>query len=347
MRSSNRCSIALVLGLVSVSGSSPARAASVETFVLAIGGQAQVGPPPGFACSTGGPATLALSFFANVSQGVPADGLAPCGIAGAFRTQTAPGSGPIQDSLTLSTAFNVQPVNTAASAALSRARAGSTSAQASARFAGPSNSLIYEGSTSYGIAVDTLTPTSPSVASGTPGSVRLTFTVGGALSVSGSPTAGGTADVEINYQIDSGPSFVLMRAQASSANSLPFAISGTGAPLTGFVLTPGNFSGAGAVDSFNLAFVWGQPFTLKFGVLASAIPGSDATTSVDFGYGATLTGIQLFANAQPVHDFTISSQSGTQYGAQGVPEPGLEAVAMAGSIGLVAAGRKRAGRRAG
>lgn len=322
-----------------LAASSPAGAASVETFVLAIGGQAQVGP--NFQCTTGGPATPALAFFPNATPGVPSDGLATCGIGGGFRTTTAAGDGPLSDTRTLANTFGPS-ANTFSGTALALARAGSVLASSNGTFTGPFGSLIYEGAASYGIFEDRLTPSSPSVPATTPGTLRLIFTVAGDLSVTGPPPANSTADIEVNYSIGGGPSFTLLRAQANRSDQLPFAISGIGDPLTGFTAEPGRFGGSGEIRTFQFPFTWGQPFDLKVGVLASSIPGPNMTADVDFTGGVTLTGIALQANGQLVTDFTITSDSGTPYGPTGVPEPGLCAMTLVGVVSMAGVARRRA-----
>jgi hypothetical protein len=329
---------AVLAAWVGLAISTPAQATSVETYVLTIGGQSQLGP--NFACATFGPATPALSFFANVGPGIPTEGLAFCGIGGGFRTTTVAGAGPLSDSRSLSTTFN-NGANAFSGTALALARAGSVLASSNATFTGPSNSLIDEGASSYGLFVDRLTASSPSVAAATAGAIRLTFTVDGVVSVAGPPPLNATADVEVNYSVAGGPSFILMRAQANRSDLVPFAASGTGAPLTGFTAAPGSFGGAGQVQSFLVPFTWGQPFDLKVGVLAAAIPGPGMSALVDFTRGVTLTGIELQANGQTVTDFTITSESGTSYGPNGVPEPATSAMTLAGVASLAGLARRR------
>lgn len=316
-----------------------ANATSVETFVLAVGGQSQAGPQ--FQCATFGPATSNLGFFINVSVGVPTNGLTTCGIAGGFRTTTA-ASGPISDSTIVSTAFNALPGNTVNATASANARSGKVGAEAHTTFTGASNSLLVEGATSYGTFVETLDIKSPTVVAKTSGTVRLAFTVDGNLSVAGPAPFASTADVEVNYQLGNGPSFVLFRAQANSATNIPFAIAGTGAPLVGFTLAPGSFSGVGTVETFDLPIDWSTPTDLKFGVLASAQPGTGATADVNFLNSAKLTGIRAFANGQEITDFTVATGSGTIYTAQGVQ---IAPVPLPAGLGLLSMGMLFVGRR--
>lgn len=324
--------------LGSIAPLEPAHAISSETFVLAVGGDSQVGPH--LSCTTFAPATPALAFFSNVSPAIPTDGLATCGIAGGFRTTTIPTAGPISDSTSLTTGWNGG-ANSATSSAVALARSGSVLAEAHGSFAGSSNSLTVRGAASYGLFVDSLTASSPSVSASTPGTIRLRFTVGGVVSVAGPPPFSSVSDVELNYSVAGGPSFILMRAQATSADQVPFAVAGTGAPLVGFTAIPGRFSGTGTIDSFDLPIVWNTPFDLKFGILASVIPSTGATAVVDFTQGATLTGIQLFANGQPVQNFTITAASGTAYGPNGVPEPGIASMLPLGALALAFARRSK------
>lgn len=324
---------------VALATSTAAHAATVETYVLTIGGQSQLGP--NFACTTFGPATPGLSFFANLGPGIPTEGLAFCGVGGGFRTTTLAGRGPLSDSRSLSNTFN-NGANAFSGTALALARTGSVLASSDATFTGSSNSLITEGASSYGLFVDRLTASSPSVAAATAGTIRLTFTVDGEVSVAGPPPFNSTADVEVNYSVAGGPNYILMRAQANRSDLVPSAVFPSGAPLTGFTAAPGSFGGAGQVQSFFVPFTWGQPFDLKVGVLAASIPGSSATAHVDFSRGVTLTGIELRANEQPVSNFTITSESGTAYGPTGVPEPAIGAMTLAGVVSLAAAARRRA-----
>lgn len=111
---------------------------------------------------------------------------------------------------------------------------------------------------------------------------------------------------------------------------------GTGAPLTGFSFAPGAFSGAAEVESFALPITWRTPFDVKMGLLVGAIPASAGTANVDFSQGATLNGIDLFANGVPVHDFSIVSESGTAYDANGVPEPGRGPMLAVGLLAIAA-----------
>ena len=170
---------------------------------------------------------------------------------------------------------------------------------------------------------------------------QITFPIDGHFSIVGPPPANSLADVEINYSVAGGPSFTLMRVQANNVTDPPFVATGSGDPAVGFVSGPGFFGGAGDVKSLLLNFTWGEPFDLKFGLLASAIPTLDSTSTVDFTGGATLTGIELQANGQPVNDFTITSESGTPYGPNGVPEPAIGAMTLAGVAAMAGVASRR------
>ena len=334
MRSCDRVLLGVLVLLVSAIAIE-ASASSVETFVMAVGGKSMVGPD--FSCATFGPATTAFTFFINASVAVPTDGLAPCGIAGEFRTTTA-AAGPISDTTSLSTSFNAEP-NTFSGSASAHAQSGIVGAEAHGTFTGSGNGLIVEGATSYAIFTESLNASSSNVTLSTPGTVRFTFSVDGSLS-------GNNNDVEFNYSLDGGPSYILMRAQTTGAGATPGVATGSGAPLPGFTLAPGSFSGADTIDSFDLPFTWGTPFDLKFGLMAVASPTSGATADVDFASTATLTGIQLFANGQPITDFTLASGSGTPYDANGVhavPEPSSLSLMLAGATALaIRSGRRHA-----
>jgi hypothetical protein len=330
----------ILLTLASAAVAPRADAQTVETFVLAVGGQSQV--TSDLKCSTFGPATPALFFFPNVSTGVPTDGLVFCGIAGEFRTNTS-ATAPVGDTTTVDTTFNTLPPNTVTGDASANAAYGVVGAEAHAALVGPTNSLLVDGATSYGLFDETLTATSPAVAAGTSGTIRLTFDVAGAVSMTG---GNGLADVEIDYDIQSagGQGFTLMRVQVNGAATDPFVSIGNGAPVPPtFTSAPGSFSGSGSVTGLDRPFTWGTPFHLKAGVLAEAGPSPDATCDVDFATTVTLTGIQLFANGQPMPRFALASGSGTYYDWRGVhlPEPGSAAEALVALSSLAVVGRRR------
>ena len=111
-------------------------------------------------------------------------------------------------------------------------------------------------------------------------------------------------------------------------------------------LGPGTLSGMATVETFELPIDWSVPTELTFGILASAIPSSGGTASVDFLNSVKLTGITAFANGAPIADFAVATGSGAIYTAQGVqlaPVPLPAAWALfAGALGVCARRRRSA-----
>lgn len=251
--------IVFTLMLSAVHAVSPAAAApAVETFVLAVGGQSTptFPNPPQFACISGIAPAPVLSFFGAQGPFLPLEGLAPCNVAGDFNTTTSP-TGPLSDSRWLNIPFNNFDHNTFAGATFATADYGKVGAQATGTFTGPYSNLIVEGTEAYGKFRETFTITSPSVATGTAGTVRLKFTVDGSLSVSGPPPFSSTSDVEVNYQTDAGPIFTLLRAQVTRADlqpfiSVPTAFGSQVGPgvFGGFTLAAGSVSGSREFGTF-------------------------------------------------------------------------------------------------
>jgi hypothetical protein len=340
-------STALALALATVA---PTDAATLQTYTIAVGGQAMLIPP--FGCSTGGPPAAAGDFFASAGvgggAGVPTDGLATCGVAGGFNAKTAT-TGPLNDARSLATVFNGG-ANSFTGSASTTAQYGKVGAEAHATASGPGNSFIYYGAEAQAIARDTFTITSPSVANGTAGQIVYSITVDGSISAVGA----GTSLIDVVYEQNGGPNFFLVRGTLDPFTTFIFTSSVPGPGLAGFTQTniPGvsqSVSGSGEFDTFVLDFVYGTPFDFNLGLRAWVAPGI-STNDVDFHSTALLTGIDVFVGGLAVTDFVVASGSGTRYDANGVhfdpaavSEPGMLALLCGGLLGMRLSGRRRLG----
>jgi hypothetical protein len=343
-------SIAVIAGL-QIAGIIPEAAAApmLQTYVISVGGQSTLGP--NFQCATFGAPAASGDFFsgAGVGRGVaiPTDGLGTCGVAGGFNAKSAT-SGPLTDSASLSTTFNAG-ANSFTGSSSASAQYGKIGAKAQGTFTGLQNSFIVDGAQGDALFREPLKITSPTVANGTLGQIVYTFTVDGHMSAVGP----GTSVIDVVYEQNSGPNFILMRATVDPRDNAPFITSPTNTGLSGFTpsASPGNqsISGSGAFDTFPLSFVWGTEFEIALGIRAMVLPAI-GSNEVDFSTAALLTGIDVYANGQLVENFSIESGSGTRYDTNGVhfdppvavPEPGTLACFGAGLIGLTCLRRRRA-----
>jgi hypothetical protein len=321
---------------------SAVRAGTIDTFVLAVGGQAILGP--NFECATFiAPSAVREVFGAGVS--LPTDGLATCGVGGDLRSTTGT-SGTVSDSMSFSSVFNGSS-NAFTGSASATAQYGSLGVAAHSTFDGPMNSFIVEGAEAYssfhatGLQPNTLADT-----------VRFQFTVDGNLSVNVAPPFYSASDVQVAYQLDSGPIYTLMHGLVSDSVSTPFIGSGTGAPVSGFTLAPGSLSGSGAFNTFDLAIVPGAPFDLSLFMFAYTIPAPGAVNEANFLTTANLTGIQLFSGGQAIPDFLITSDFGVVFGPNGViqsngsaAEPATMLLLGAGMVLVARLRRQRSGKR--
>lgn len=306
------------LALVLVLDASPAGAVPVlETFVLAIAGQATLGP--GFQCATSGTPAPVWSFFGAAGPSIPADGLVTCDIAGGFNFQSG-AAGPLSDGRALAVAFAPFDPKSFDGSAAATADYGVLRSRSDGTFLGSLNSFVHEGTESFAKFRETLTIASPGVASGSPGWVRLWFTVGGSITVTGPPPGSSVGDFELMYQHNAGPIYLAIRAQVVRSDVAPSLIAGTSdADLSGFVVGPGSLSGSGIAPTFSLPIVFGTPFDLTVGLLTYAVPATSATVDADFSSTAVLSRIEVRdSGGQMLSEFSVASGSGTGYDASGV-----------------------------
>jgi hypothetical protein len=298
----------LLLSACALVASAPLATAApkLATYAFTVAGQSS-GIQGG--CSSFSNTPQAREFFGTNGVRVPGD-LAACSIAGDSASATST-TGPLTSSRALNTAWAG---GTMDGAAEGRADYGDLSASSHLLFTGYNNSLLVAGSESLGRADDRITITSPAVANGQAGAVKLTFTVVGGLST----TLGGLADVELNYQVGSGGLYTMFRSQAGGPFSVPFLTSLGGTGLGGLTLAPGSMSGTGTPSTFAEPIVFGTPVDLRIGLFTYVYPSASGSTP-DAHFQAYISGITVTGPlGQPVADFTVTAESGAHYGAGGV-----------------------------
>lgn len=286
-----------------------ATAASLETFVLSVGGNSS-GPS---GCSTFSSPAPVAAVIGPVGVAIPIGGLGPCNIAGGLTDATAP-TGPITDTRALTHAWST--INFSGDTTV-MADYGNLAAESHTIYTGPTSSLTLSGAEGFGAFVDGFTITSPSVANGLSGTVTFYVTVTGGLSTSG----GGYADVELVYKVNAGPNTTMFRCQASNPAVNPFITSIGSFGLGGFTLAPGTMSGSGEVKSGATPFVFGTSFDFQLGLMAYSLP--ILTSTLDSDFTAVLSGIEVRGPSnQLVTDFLVTSTSGTHYGDGGITAVG-------------------------
>lgn len=291
-------------------------------------------------CGTWGPAPE-LSFFTFAPADVAVGGIAACGYSGGYRTQSA-AVGPLTQHDSVGPVILGPPALSPgfySGTADSRANYGSLGAAARGNIAGgvPESNLALFDSVAAATFSDTLTATSPLVASSSAGSVRYQFRVDGSMTSLGAP---GPFLFGVNYTVldvqqGNGPVFEVMNANVSRGG---LGTISNATPPAGWATNTGSLSGGSLFYSVALPMVWGQPWDVKVGLLA----WSYGTADNQFLNTATLSGFEFFdANGVAVNDFSLSSASSTDY-LNPVPEPGAAALLLAG-MALLAWRRPRPG----
>ena len=278
-----------------------------------------------------------LSFFTFAPPNVAVGGIAACGYSGGYRTQSA-AIGPVTQHDSLGPVILGPPLHSPGfygGTADSRSSYGSLGAAAHSAIAGgvPQSNLALFDSVAAATFSDTLTATSPLVASSSAGSVRYQFRVDGSMSSLGAPAPFffGENYAVLDVQQGNGPVFEVLNAHVrrGGLGTITNAV-----PPPGWITSTGVLSGGSVFRSVALPMVWGQPWDVKVGLLAWAY----GTADDQFLNTATLSGFEFFdANGVAVSDFSLSSASGTDY-LNPVPEPGTAALLLVG-IALIAWGR--------
>ncbi|MFN0170904.1 MAG: hypothetical protein ACKV22_31185 [Bryobacteraceae bacterium] len=322
-----------------------ANAATVETYVLATGGQAYpvFSNPPQFACSVSGPTAPKQAHGLIGGAGIPTEGFANCGIAGGYHHLTS--TGPLSDTTSLTTSSFLNDSRTFVGVASAAGNYGLLGSKAHGTLTGdPTNGSTHAYAESFAYFDDALAFLSPAVSIGSSGTVTYYFSVDGSMSRSGY----GEALQQIYYRQGSGPNYLLMNAAVrgggSPSNSL-ICLACAGGVAPGFTITDTSISGAGVMPTLALPITFGTPgdvslLLYSFSAPASQ-PGTPGVYDTNFYSTARLTGIEVRDEAGNLVPFTVQSASGTLYDAGGVhlnavPEPATLAYVSASLIALAA-----------
>lgn len=209
---------------------------------------------------------------------------------------------------------------------------------ASGNYTGATNSSAVRGSEAFATYTESFTIAG---AAGQTGYFIPTFTVDGAWSKSGSAAV----QFQMEYNVNSGPTYLLYRIQGDSANPPSLWSNGYVDSLPGLTVTPTSVTGSTTVSIQPIAFQFNQAFDLTIALFAGVIPYSNGSGAADFLHTSLLSGISILdSNGQALTDFSIVSGSGTSYSAEGVQAVPIPAAAwLFGSalMGLTGACRLR------
>ena len=330
--------------------------AELETFVMGTTGQSNY--------STYGAPKPVDDNFSNWGGSLPTNpaGLAASGISGTYRVKTSAVAA-LSDAITSSGTgrSNFGPWTYSGSAA-TNAGYGALGSESHAVLSGNSDNATVNNAESYAIMRDSLSPTSPGVAAGSNGTMRLAVTVGGAMSVSG------RGDVGMILRYDTGaprPGYATINQTLLESSLViygngysvygPHSSFGSYVTPAGMNLHVGAITASGSPTDLSfggvttvyatLPVTYGAATDFRMGMLTWAGVGNgDGTMDSAWAHTARISGIEMFDSAgNPVKDFSITSGSGTAYTASGVavvPEGGTLVLSLA-AAGAVVVRRRR------
>ena len=278
---------------------------------------------------------------------LPLEGFAACNLGGGIVDKSA-ATGPLAAQQYVSATVANGSFTGQAQASAAYGRLG---VAANGIMTGATSPFTYHQTAGFARFQDTLTLTSPGIATGTPGAVDFAVLVEGMMnSVANAPY---TQQGDIALMIRTGPGVGnpaagpwTVFAGTVVGEGMPFLRGGaTGIPGD-FIVGPGTFSGSATVQSIaNFNMQWGVPLDIEVAFQASVYPCCNGAASLDasFSNTALLSGISAKAGGTAVADFSVLSESGTAYGPGGllpVPEPGPIAL-WSGGLALLGAVRWR------
>lgn len=292
----------------------------------------------------GGPPAGMNAFFGALTFGIGAcgNGISDSGFQGST-SDVFQATGTASSSTSLTNASFDGGFDSFSGSGSAAAQYGLVTAGASGTVTGISGSGTAE-SVGYAIATDTMNFSPNGTGNGTTGYVVLHYTINGSLTMN--PPDFGEDAMVVAVQLGSlGPQRIFYSVASEGAPSLegeggssvPGCTSGGSYPSVAAFVSCTN----GQIQTSMLPVTFNTPTTVGLGLFVGATPFADGTT---IDPGTLLTGITLYnANSQVISDFTITSGSGTQYGADGLessPEPATLLLA-AGALTALAWARRR------
>jgi len=322
-------------------------ASSLEAYTAVIGGS-------NTACSgAGGPVPAIYSYFPSVGDfglltpNAGGDSIGGCGLSGSISDVTG-STGTVSSATNLATTpYTSYPAANVAGSSSAAASYGSLSIYTSTTLNGLEGANGEGESAAFAIASDTLNVAcSPSCTSGY---MAFDFTLNGSVSILSGNTGGGAMEVDVQVGGNANESLFYGNVDGSStAYAAGIAnVDGTpteGEPIAGCVTGSGTFTCTNATLETTLMPVTFTPgVAFSFGIVGEVSPGQNQTITVD-PPEMTLSGIQVYdADGNQISSFTIGSESGTTYGADGVesaPEPGTLFTLALGLIFVAIGGRR-------
>jgi hypothetical protein len=322
--------LSIVFILLIVSG---ARASSLEVFAGAIGGAGNGNIKQG--CTTY--VSPYVSFFGSATSfAVPQGGVTACNYFGGT-SDLLSAVGPLSTSQSVTGAvIPDSPPGSYNGSASSHAQYGIVGAAANGTLMGSLSSTVLDEAMGAAFFTDTLTLNSPNVVNGNSGFIAFRFTIDGSLTAGSGPSHEGAL-----LSVSSGNSaadLIYQAATFNSGNVTMNSINGSSTAPAGYTFTPTGLFGSADFQTALFPLTFGTSAPLKVGLLAEALGTGDAS----FASTARLTGIFVYdSQGNPVQIFSISSESGTRYGAGGVetaatPEPFTMLLVGLGLLGMVA-----------
>lgn len=316
----------------------PALAAETTSHAMTVVGRAYGGSGGYFGCATSGPQPQMLSFF-NSGIGLPTEGYDACHLGGSISDKSGTTSSATSSA---TAAFNNGVADVSASA---HANYASVGVESQGSFTGYTDNMSFHSSEAAAIVNDVLKFDQPVGTTSTNGFATLSFTIDGSMEALGNSFA----KTLLVYQLgDNQPIYAAFQGITSYGSNNIYAPSTP--DLSGFTALGASISGSSIVFTGELPVTYGQDMAFNWGLYAGALPGPNGGEALaEFAHTASLTGISLTdASGRPITDFSITSQSGTLYDANGahlaevapVPEPATWALMLAG-FGTIGATLRR------